>query len=510
MLQDVGLALALVGVLALIGGAAIYGVIPELRGWALGLLWASLGSFLGFLVLARGLIAGFVTTRQGRYGVNTAVMVVAFVTILALVNFLSTSVNFRNDVTAANRFTLEEQTRTVLDELEEPVETFAFFTTDDPAAAIAEGLLREYALRSDKFSYRFVDPETEPATASRFQIDQNGVIVFASGDRVTRTVDLSEQAFTGTLLRASGRGLKTVCFLSGHGERSILGTTDFGVSLAAQALERELYVVRDFGLQTSGGVPAECAVVIVVGPDNDISDEDSVLLRQYLGGGGNALFAMGPDTPESWTNILDEIGIVAGGGTVVDPASFARPDPATPLIQQEDYNPEHPITIPLVERSVSTFFPLTTQMAPAPADEQVTGALVAPLIRTTQLSWLDTELTDATTASFDQSTDLHGPIWLASVAELPTVAGVSRIVAIGSSIFVGNQALAQLGNADLFVNSVNWATGQESLITIRPKLKAPRIFIITQRQWNWILYSSVGVLPILVSLVGAWTWWRRR
>ena len=508
LLQDVGLALGVVCLLALAGGAVIYGIIPELRGWALGLLWASLGAFVGFVVLARNLIAGFMATRRGRYGLNTAVMAAAFVTILALLNFLSTNVNFRNDLTAANRFTLEEQTRTVLDELGEPVETFAFFTTDDPAAAVAENLLREYALRSDKFSYRFVDPETEPATASRFQIDQNGVIVFASGDRVTRTVDLSEQAFTVTLLRASGRGLKTVCFLTGHGERSILGTTDFGVGLAAQALERELYIVRDFSLQASGGVPLECSIVIVVGPDRDIPDEDSVLLRQFLGGGGNALFAMGPGTLESWTNILSAIGIVTGGGTVVDPASFARPDPATPLIQQEDYNPQHPITIPLVERSLSTFFPLTTQMAPA--DEQVAGAVVVPLIRTTQLSWLDAELTDATTASFDQSTDLHGPVWIATVAELPTVAGVSRIAAIGSSVFVGNQALGQLGNGDLFVNSVNWATGQESLITIRPKLNAPRIFIITQRQWSWILYSSVGVLPVLVSLVGAWTWWRRR
>jgi ABC-type uncharacterized transport system involved in gliding motility auxiliary subunit len=510
LLQDVGVALGVVSLLALTGGAVIYGVIPELRGWALGLLWASLVGFAGFAVLARGLIAGFVTTRQGRYGVNTLVMVIAFVAILILVNFLSTSVNFRNDLTATNRFSLEQQTLTILDDLTEPIETFAFFTFDDPAADVAESLLREYAHRSDKFSYRFVDPETEPATASRFQIDQNGVIVFSSADRVTRTVDLSEQSFTATLLRATGFGLKTVCFLTGHGERSIVGSTEYGLNVARVALERELYIVRDFGLQTSGGVPEECATVVIVGANRDIDDEESVLLRQYLGGGGNALLALGNDAPDSWTSILRAIGIVAGVGTVVDPASFARPDPATPVIRQEDYNPNHPITVPLVERSVSTFFPVTTQMAPAPAEDQVPGALVVPLIRTSQRSWLDTDLIDPSTASFDQTTDLFGPIWIATVAELPTVDGVSRIVALGSSDFVGNQAIGQLGNGDLFINAINWATGQESLITIRPKLSAPRIFIISQRQWSWILYSSVGVLPALVSLVGAWTWWRRR
>ena len=111
LLQDVGVALGVVSLLALASGAVIYGVIPELRGWALGLLWASLVGFAGFAVLARGLIAGFVTTRQGRYGVNTLVMVIAFVAILILVNFLSTSVNFRNDLTATNRFSLDRDVR---------------------------------------------------------------------------------------------------------------------------------------------------------------------------------------------------------------------------------------------------------------------------------------------------------------------------------------------------------------------------------------------------------------
>jgi hypothetical protein len=509
-LQDVGVALGVVGTLALIAGSIIYGVIPELRGWSLGLLWASLASFVGFAVLARGLIAGFITTRQGRYGVNTIVMLAAFVAILTLVNFLSTSVNFRSDLTATNRFSLEAQTKAILDGLNEPVEAFAFFTVDDPATQVTDRLLREYSLRSDQFSYRFVDPETEPTTASRFQVDQQGIIVFESSGRVTRTADISEQAFTATLLRATGGGLKTACFISGHGENSIIGAGGLGLGLAATALELELYVVRDFALQASGGVPSECSVVIVVGPDRDIPDEESMLLRQYVGGGGNVFFALGPEAPESWASILRVMGIVAGGGTVIDQASFARPSPDTPLVQQEDYNPDHPITIPLAERSVTTFFPSTTQMAPAPEELQPLAALVVPLIRTSPRSWLDAELVDPITATFDQTTDLFGPIWIATVAEIPTVDGDSRIAAFGNSIFVGNQAIAQLGNGDLFVNAVNWATRQESLITIRPKLNAPRIFIITQRQWSWILYSSVGILPALVSLVGAWTWWRRR
>ena len=512
--EDIGLALGVVGFIALLGGFLLYGLIPEIRSWSLGLLWASLGSFVASAVLARRLIGGFISTRRGRYGLNTIVMVAAFVALLGLFNFLSASVNLRKDLTATNLFTLSSQTRVVLDGLTEPVEAYAFFTASGEGRGAAENLLREYGFASSEFSYRMVDPETDPATAARFQVDQNGLVVFASAQRVSRTVELTEQSFTSTLLRATGQSLSTVCFLTGHGERSIIGTNDAGLNQAARALEQELYLVRDFALSSSGGVPTECTVLLIVGPDREITAEDSVLVRQYLGGGGNAVFLIGPEAHPTWFEILEGAGIIAGGGTIIDQASFVRPDPATPSIRTDQYlqSPgfRHPITGPLIERSLITFFPLATRMAPVAREQQFPDAIILPLIFSSERSWLDADLQDPQSAAFDQASDQFGPIAIMTATEIPTVDDTSRIVAIGNAAFIGNQFFASLGNGDLFLNSVNWATDQEALISIRPKINAPRVFIIGQREWSWILYSSVGVLPGLISLVGAWTWWRRR
>ena len=54
--------------------------------------------------------------------------------------------------------------------------------------------------------------------------------------------------------------------------------------------------------------------------------------------------------------------------------------------------------------------------------------------------------------------------------EEPSEAPEGRLVVVGDSDFIGNNlALAPLGNADLFLNMVNWLTEDEDLIAIRPR-----------------------------------------
>ena len=518
--EDIGIALLVVGAVAVITGALLYAIVAELRIWALVLVGVGTLLLLVGAFISREQVARIISTRQGRYGVNTIVMIVAFTVILALVNVVSAAVSTRVDFTANRGFTLATQTQEVLKNLEQPVEAFGFFTPGDEAAAAADQLLREYDLKSDNFTYQIVDPETDPAKASRFNIDQNGVVVFASSDRVAQTRQISEQEFTSNLLLATGTQLRTVCCLSGHGEHSILSTTDIGMSHAKDAMERELYVVRDFGFASAAQVPDECSVVIVAGPERDLVDEegrnDRDLLATYLGLGGNVLFLLTNETPDSWLEFVFRAGIAAGGGTIVDPASYAQPDITTPTIRADGYLPDHAITKPLIDRSLVTFFPLVTRVAPLPAElRQSTGFTVYPLAFTTDRSWLERDIDSLTEPRFDAEQDIRGPLAIASAVEFPTdprfpedTAG--RIVVIGNTAFATNRFINSVGNLDLMMNSVNWLSEQEGLIGVRARLNVPRILTLTQRQANWILYSGVGVFPAFMILIAGWTWWRRR
>ena len=519
--EDIGLALGAAGLLTIIAGGVIYGVIPEIRSWALVLMFLGLVSIFGFAFFARDLIASFFQTRQGRYGINTAGLIIIFTMSVVILNFFSSNWNFRVDLTATDEFTLAPQTKQALSNLSEEVEAFGFFVPDDPAMVTAERLMREYELETDKLSFTMVDPETDPSQATRYQVDRSGQIDFAgTSGQISRTNNISEQSLTATLLRATGENLKTVCFTTGHGERSILGSTDLGFRVAAQALERELYIVRDFSFSTSGGVPEECSAIIVAGPERDLIVDDKIdeeaKIREFLGRGGNVLFMLTPSTPSSWTNLLLEGGVEAGGGTIIDPASYAQPDRTTPQIRVEGYLPGHPVTDPLIEQSLVTFFPLATRVAPLPEGQRTPGASIAPLIFTSDRSWLETDSANLGDATYNQLSDTsRGANAIATAVQFPAANETGqqitgRIFAIGNSAFAGNLFFHSLGNGDLFINSINWLTSKEDLISIRPKLSSTRLLILSQREADWILYSSVGLLPFMAAFMGLWVWWRRR
>jgi ABC-type uncharacterized transport system involved in gliding motility auxiliary subunit len=87
---------------------------------------------------------------------------------------------------------------------------------------------------------------------------------------------------------------------------------------------------------------------------------------------------------------------------------------------------------------------------------------------------------------------------------------VTRLVAIGDSDFARNDFFLGRSNGDLFLNSVNWLSDQEFLISVRPKVSNFRVLLLSDLEWRFILISSVGLLPILIISLGGITWWLRR
>jgi ABC-type uncharacterized transport system involved in gliding motility auxiliary subunit len=87
----------------------------------------------------------------------------------------------------------------------------------------------------------------------------------------------------------------------------------------------------------------------------------------------------------------------------------------------------------------------------------------------------------------------------------------SRLVVIGDSDFATNRwASPQLGNLDLFLNSVNWLAQQEDLIAIRPRDPEDRRITLTNDARTRIFWITLLVIPALF-FVNAWrVYWKRR
>jgi ABC-type uncharacterized transport system involved in gliding motility auxiliary subunit len=83
-------------------------------------------------------------------------------------------------------------------------------------------------------------------------------------------------------------------------------------------------------------------------------------------------------------------------------------------------------------------------------------------------------------------------------------------VAVGDSDFVANKYMDQ-ANPDLFMNSVNWLTEEEELISIRPKdQEQVQVQRLTGRQLRLVRYTSIFAIPLLLLIAGIGVWWKRR
>jgi len=105
-----------------------------------------------------------------------------------------------------------------------------------------------------------------------------------------------------------------------------------------------------------------------------------------------------------------------------------------------------------------------------------------------------------------------GPLTIAAAGTYDTgkqnVQG--RFAVFGSSTWAANRFINVLGNNDLALNTINWLSSDEDLISIRPKEQDNRRVNMTRAQMNFVSLTSQFLLPLLVVIAGVSVWWKRR
>jgi ABC-type uncharacterized transport system involved in gliding motility auxiliary subunit len=85
-----------------------------------------------------------------------------------------------------------------------------------------------------------------------------------------------------------------------------------------------------------------------------------------------------------------------------------------------------------------------------------------------------------------------------------------RFVVVGSASWVDNGFINFDGNNDLALNTINWLSSDEDLISIRPKEREDRRITMTRGQLSWVRATSQFLLPGIVIVTGIGVWWKRR
>jgi ABC-type uncharacterized transport system involved in gliding motility auxiliary subunit len=463
--------------------------------------------FLAGLVLSYRDFVTFFSARSSRLGANALTVSILVLVVLGLINFLGYRHKKRVDLTSEKLYTLSDQSRRSVSELKKDVDIIRFARTPDTTF---KDLATEYVNAGSHLHYREVDPQEKPEVARQYNVTHMNDIVVSSGSHNETLTGTGEQEVTNAIIKVTRDTVKNICFVEGHGEKSIASGEQDGLQGDDKALKSEGYQTKTVNLVSAGEVPSDCSVLVDAGPKQALFPQEAGIISKYLDGGGRALLLLDPETDPKLDSVLDAWNIALGSNVVIDASGVGRlfgTGPAVPLVV--DYGPS-----PIVQNftGTMTFFNLARTVSLK--DKGKSDPQGTELLKTSPRSFTVPNL-KTNEVRYDPAKDQAGPLSLGVVAERHAAGAgdtskSARLVVIGNSAFATNQWAGLQRNGDLFVNTVNWLAQDEDLISVRPKNPTNRRVILTETQQRELFFASMFFLPGLVIISGAVIWFRRR
>ena len=364
-----GAPLVIAGIVAIVAGAVLVAFVSSMRLYG----FVSLGFGVALLVLVglislSSVVAAFIS-RTGRYGVNSLIMLAAFLGIVIVANAVSFTNNARMDVTATNQYSLAERTEQLLDNLDQDIEIIAFYKEEvslgpqgNPDAAyqllnreskVVETFREFRAARPTRVETSLVDPDVNPQRVNQYFgttpiafVNESIVVRLKDGDaqNIIQPRDASyshlEQDLVTSILLVTGLERKAIYFLSGHGERSVNNTGADGYGEVRVGLEQDNYRVESLRWPSNEedvSVPDDAAILVIARPTNELPDAHAEVLHLYMQGknpdgsdrqqAGRLVFLGEPDTPDTFRQLLVLWGVILRNGYIYDEAASLPDSP---------------------------------------------------------------------------------------------------------------------------------------------------------------------------------------
>ncbi len=472
----------------------------------------------------------WIKARQTRYSAYVAVYILVILAVLGVANFLANRYDKSYDSTANKQFSLSDQTEKAVKGLRKTV-TVTYFgeTSQFPQA---RDLLGRYASLSPKLKVDYIDPVKKPQLARAAGVRQEGTVVVDAGLRKEEAKSLSEEEITGALVRALKGGERNACFLAGSGEHSLDETSGSGFSLLKDGLEHNNYKARTVNLaQPAPGagasapvigqvqpakveIPKDCTVLVSGGPKLAYSAAEVNAIKDYVENGGSAFFMLdtplrigaqeGPEDP-ALVKLLATWGVTMNNDLALDTSGIGQIFGLGPEVAMVTTYESHAIVRDFKE-GVPSAIPLSRTIK----IDGNTKVTVDKLLSTTDNSFA----TASVSGPIDPKKGVKGPLVLAVAGTYNTgkPGSSGRFVVFGSSTWAANNFLGSrsIANRDLALNSFNWLSSDEDLISIRPKETEDRRLNISGNRMSLIFWWSVVLLPLTVVGAGLMVWWRRR
>lgn len=424
------------------------------------------------------------------------------------------------DVTEERLYSLTGDSCKVLDGLQEDVMVYVLSAESNMNKDVVETLNR-YQNYSKHIKVEYVDASANPTFASQYtdaSLSAGSLIVVS--DKRSKCIDLNDlyqtelnyetYAYEMTGYDAEGQitsalnyvtmdGMPKVYLLEGHGERNL--EEEFLTVLEKLNIEYET-----LNLLKTDGVPADAKGLIINAPTADLSADDAEKIRQYLSGGGDALFVCGysEEALSNYESLFADYGVTMAKGMVVE--------------QDMDYYYQNMLyLLPEVlydERTASAygsyvFVPYAGGIVIDREAEEKGD--VSYLLQTTEEAFARTnpdEVTDGEKAE----EDIDGPFALGASVTRQTENGDSAVIIYSSAEIFSEAADAVVSgnNKKLFQDAVKSFAAVENSVSIPVKSYYDGILTVPASEFLAEGLLMVLALPMGLLAAGFVIWLQRR
>jgi ABC-type uncharacterized transport system involved in gliding motility auxiliary subunit len=464
-------------------------------------------------------------TRQVKYGGYAALLTLAVIAALILVNLIIGQFSPQVDLTYSKIYSLSEQTLQVLETVKTPVRFYGLWRPGEENHDVVS-IVNLYLSKNRNISLELIDPDSNPGFVVRYDREKQGIArgsLIVEGEKGFKVITPSEiydfiqsqsggnsvaavaveRKITSALLYA-GTGVTPVVYeITGHGEYPL---SAFGI----QALvEQENFTLKSLNLLVAE-IPSDASALILNNPQRDLAAAEAEKLLNYLEQGGRLLVLVNYTIGETsnLNEVLASYGLEFIYGIVheTDPYYVAI-DPSTEWPDLSD----HEITQRLMDKT-RTPVVLAEAMALSLLDTKRRTVEISPLMTSSDSAFLRTNIYEVSNVKVPS--DISGPLILGAAVKDPSWIQnnepQARIVIIGCGFLLNIATMGFDANRDLFMNSLTWLEDRPETISVRSK----SVFVLPLRLnlAQIIIFGAlfIFIIPAGFLISGLVTWLKRR
>ncbi len=483
----------------------------------------------------------FSPARKWSISFNVLLSIVALLALVLMANYLGARHFWRLPLSSQAQAELSPLTQRVLAGVTNQVKVTAYFEKASPLFDSVWALLKEYQFASSKLNIRAVDCELDPSAAdvsAKYKLPQNtkNVIIFDCQGR-TRTVsegELSEldmqpmltgksqeikrthfkgeQLFTSAVLSVTTPRPLKAFVLRGHGEHRLDNDEgQMGYSAFAELLKHNNIQAEPLELTRVTDIP-DCQLLLIAGPADPFLPDELAKIDRFLKQGGRLLVLFNyrsVEKPTGLEKLLANWGLEVGLNRVIDRSNSATGQD----IVVSNFG-GHPVVKPLFQSRLHLVLPRSINKA-KPSTSSADTPQVELLASTSEHGRVITNIRNG--EAHPSAADPVGSIPVMAAVEKGGLRGVAsdrgatRIIAVGDSLFLGNEIIQSLANYEFANLAINWLLARNELIgALGPRPIREYKLTLTKAEMSNLRWGLLAGMPAGVLLLGAIVSFRRR